>query len=83
MPTLKERFTDLRERLASSLAPASFGVVDSRGEMYFVLAGRLVVTKSGRLVFRRYGVVCAAVAEGKWERVLKGIALGDIKETED
>lgn len=69
----------LRERIKTWLAPTSFGVVDNRGEMYFVLADSLTVTKSGRLLFRRRGALCAAVAEGKWERVLKGIALNDME----
>lgn len=69
----------LRERLANLFAPTSFGIVDNRGEMYFVLADRLTVTKSGRLLFWRRGTVCAAVAQDKWERVLKGISLDDVK----
>ena len=80
MPTLRERFTDLRERRGKLFAPASFGVVDNQGEMYFVLADRLTVTRSGRLLFWRRGVICAAVAEDKWERVLKGIALDDMED---
>jgi hypothetical protein len=80
MVTLRERFIGLRKRLA---APASFGIVDERGEMYFVLADRLMVTKSGRLLFWRGGGICAAVAEDKWERVLKGISLDDVKAMED
>ncbi len=69
----------LKERFKTWLAPTSFGVVDNRGEMYFVLAGSFTVTKSGRLLFRRWFTLCAAVAEDKWERVLKGIALGDME----
>lgn len=68
-----------KERFITWFAPASFGIVDSRGEMYFVQADRLTVTKSGRLLFWRRGVICAAVAEGKWERVLKGISLEDME----
>jgi len=77
--TFRERFADLKARLAASFAPASFGIVDNQGEMYFTLADRLTVTKSGRLLFWRHGTVCAAVAEDKWERVLKGISLDDVK----
>lgn len=73
MPTLRERFK-------TWLAPASFGVMDNRGEMYFILADSLTVAKSGRLLFRRRGALCAAVAEDKWERVLKGIALDDMED---
>lgn len=80
MPTLRERFTDLVKRLAKLFAPASFGVVDDRGEMFFVLADRLTVTKSSRLLFWRHGALCAAVAEDKWERVLKGITLDDMED---
>jgi len=79
MPTLKERFIDLKQRLAKSFTPASFGIIDNRGEMYFVQADGFTVTKSGRLLFRRRGTLCAAVAEDKWERVLKGITLDDVE----
>lgn len=72
-----------RERLVNLFAPASFGVIDNRGEMYFVLADSLTVTKSGRLLFRRHGALCAAVADGKWERVLKGIALDDMENLDE
>jgi len=48
--------------------------------MYFVQADRLTVTNSGRLLFWRHGIICAAVAEDKWERVLKGISLEDVEE---
>jgi len=82
MPTLRERFTDLRERLINLFAPTSFGIVDNRGEMYFVLADSLTVTKSGRLLFWRHSTVCAAVAEDQWQRVLKGISLDDVKTME-
>lgn len=77
MPTLRERFADLGKRLFD---PISFGVIDDRGEMYFIPADNLVVTKSGRLLFYRRGVICAAVAEGKWERALKGITLDDMED---
>ncbi len=69
-----------RERIKTWLAPTSFGIIDNRGEMYFVLADSFTVTKSGRLQFWRRGAMCAAVAEGEWKRVLKGIALDDMTE---
>lgn len=74
------RTLTLWERFKTWFAPASFGVKDSQGEHFFVPADRLTVTKSGRLLFWRRGVVCAAVAEDKWERVLKGISLEDVEE---
>jgi len=87
MPTLRERFTDLirkaSKRVANLFSPASFGVVDSRGEMYFVSADRLTVTRSGRLLFWRRGVICAVAADGEWQRALKGITLDDVKAVED
>jgi hypothetical protein len=83
MPTLRERFTNLVKKASNLFAPASFGVVDDREEMFFVPADRLTVNKSGRLLFWRGGVICAAVAEGQWRRVLKGITLDDMKAVED
>lgn len=65
------------------MAPASFGIIDDQGEHYFIQADSLTVTKSGRLLFRRRWAVCAAVADGKWERVLKGITLDDMEATEE
>jgi len=87
MPTLRERFTDFIGKIsgwiAGLFAPASFSVIDDRGEMYFVSADRLTVGKSGRLLFWRHGIICAAVAEDRWQRVLKGITLDDVKSVED
>jgi len=87
MPTLRERFTDfvkkVTRRIADLFAPTSFSIVDNREEMYFVSAHRFTVSKSGRLLFWRRGVICAAVAEGQWRRVLKGITLDDVKSVED
>jgi len=83
MPTLRERLIDLVKKASNLFAPASFGVMDSRGEMYFVSADRLTVSKSGRLLFWRRGAVCAVAAEGQWQRALKGITLDDVKAVED
>jgi len=88
MPTLRERFADFIRKafgwIISLFAPTSFGVVDDRGEMYFVSADRLTVDKSGRLLFWRHGIIiCAVVAEDRWQRVLKGITLDDVKSVED
>jgi len=30
-----------------------------------------------------HGVICAAVAEDRWQRVLKGVSLDDVKAVED
>lgn len=83
MPTLRERSTNLIEKISNLFAPASFGVIDNRGEMYFVSADRLTITKSGRLLFWKRGFICAVVAEGQWQRALKGITLDDVKAVED
>ena len=87
MPTLRERFTDFIRKIARWItglfAPDSFGIIDNQGEMYFVVADRLTVSKSGRLLFWRRGAICAVVANDQWQRALKGITLDDIKSVED
>ncbi len=59
----------------------SFGVMNDQGEMYFVRADRVEMDGAGRLAFRAGtdGEIVAAVAAGKWERVLKGISMDDVK----
>jgi hypothetical protein len=87
MPTLRERITDFVRKIsgwiADLFAPASFGIVDDKGEMRFVFADRFTVSESGRLLFWRHGVLCAVFAEDRWQRVLKGITLDDVRAVEE
>jgi hypothetical protein len=83
MPTLRERLMDFIKSVTDLFAPASFGIVDNQGEMRFVSADTFTVSKSGRLLFWRRGVLCAAFAEDRWQRVLKGITLDDVKAVEE
>ena len=72
MPTIRERFGRVRE-----IYP--FAIIEANGLDAFVIESEsMSIDSDGRLVFTTGKKIVGAVKEGQWQRVVRGVTLGQL-----